>query len=624
MGEYGVGLQSLSPVDFNRFSNNQSLFSPENSPRTMQDEIAAEKSAAKAQQLSPSANHISDQNDASFAKSEQSVLKNSHLDGKLVENNIIFSSAHSQLDANTQLITSLANASQGNWITQYDVLQGAFQNVNGSVGYQPPSNIMVNTNAGMMQNHVIMPHQSLSQRRAITAQHNFAQRPMQQHTMIPNNAKNYPQWSNAHSQSTLSPYENLQLQQQLRRSVPNMNIPNFAQMKTIKAFPQSHSQQNLAPSKFRRSTSFPSQMHRAAFIKPQMDFVGLDDMAREAPMTYPDRSSAYDTMKFTNFESQLMDIMRTTTMDQADQIKAGKVHHFLFNEDIPLTEECNLDQTVPSLGSPVNTSPGCERVERFSRKVFVGGLPPDIDEEEITLAFRRFGPVVVDWPHKAESKSYFPPKGYSFLLFQDEVSVQSLIEACIVDDDKLYWCVSSPTMKNKPVQIRPWNLSDSDFVMDGSQPLDPRKTIFVGGVPRPLRAVELAMIMDRLYGGVCYAGIDTDPELKYPKGAGRVAFSNQQSYIAAISARFVQLQHGDIDKRVEVKPYVLDDQMCDECQGARCGGKFAPFFCANVTCLQYYCENCWAQIHARPGREFHKPLVKEGADRPRAVPFRWC
>ncbi|CAF5051048.1 unnamed protein product, partial [Rotaria socialis] len=76
-------------------------------------------------------------------------------------------------------------------------------------------------------------------------------------------------------------------------------------------------------------------------------------------------------------------------------------------------------------------------------------------------------------------------------------------------------------------------------------------------------------------------GIDTDPELKYPKGAGRVAFSNQQSYIAAISARFVQLQHGDIDKRVEVKPYVLDDQLCDECAGARCGGKFAPFFCAN-------------------------------------------
>ena len=31
--------------------------------------------------------------------------------------------------------------------------------------------------------------------------------------------------------------------------------------------------------------------------------------------------------------------------------------------------------------------------------------------------------------------------------------MQALIEACIVDDDKLYWCVSSPTMKDKPVSI---------------------------------------------------------------------------------------------------------------------------------------------------------------------------
>jgi hypothetical protein len=77
-----------------------------------------------------------------------------------------------------------------------------------------------------------------------------------------------------------------------------------------------------------------------------------------------------------------------------------------------------------------------------------------------------------------------------------------------------------------------------------------------------LPIVELAMIMDRLYGGVCYAGIDTDPELKYPKGAGRVAFSNQQSYIAAISARFVQLQHGDIDKRVSHPNYEFVQKNC--------------------------------------------------------------
>uniref|UniRef100_A0ABI7X798 RRM domain-containing protein n=1 Tax=Felis catus TaxID=9685 RepID=A0ABI7X798_FELCA len=322
-------------------------------------------------------------------------------------------------------------------------------------------------------------------------------------------------------------------------------------------------------------------------------------------LPFQDRSRPYDTFNLHSLENSLMDMIRTDHEPLkgrmginfhhpgTDNIMALNSRSSLFPFEDAFLDDSHGDQSLSSgLSSPTRCQNG-ERVERYSRKVFVGGLPPDIDE------------------------------GYAFLLFQEESSVQALIDACLEEDGKLYLCVSSPTIKDKPVQIRPWNLSDSDFVMDGSQPLDPRKTIFVGGVPRPLRAVELAMIMDRLYGGVCYAGIDTDPELKYPKGAGRVAFSNQQSYIAAISARFVQLQHNDIDKRVEVKPYVLDDQMCDECQGTRCGGKFAPFFCANVTCLQYYCEYCWASIHSRAGREFHKPLVKEGGDRPRHVPFRW-
>ncbi|XP_036379376.1 cytoplasmic polyadenylation element-binding protein 4b isoform X2 [Megalops cyprinoides] len=360
-----------------------------------------------------------------------------------------------------------------------------------------------------------------------------------------------------------------------------------------------------------------------------------DSMSRNDNIfPFQERTRSFDGFNMQSLENSLIDIMRAEqdslkgrlgfTHPGGDSPLPINGHSSLFPMEDGFADDERAEQGLPGLSSPhCFPHQNGERVERYSRKVFVGGLPPDIDEDEITASFRRFGHLFVDWPHKAESKSYFPPKGYAFLLFQDESSVQALIDACIEEDGKLYLCVSSPTIKDKPVQIRPWNLNDSDFVMDGSQPLDPRKTIFVGGVPRPLRAVELAMIMDRLYGGVCYAGIDTDPELKYPKGAGRVAFSNQQSYIAAISARFVQLQHGEIDKRVEVKPYVLDDQLCDECQGTRCGGKFAPFFCANVTCLQYYCEYCWAAIHSRAGREFHKPLVKEGGDRPRHISFRW-
>ena len=72
--------------------------------------------------------------------------------------------------------------------------------------------------------------------------------------------------------------------------------------------------------------------------------------------------------------------------------------------------------------------------------------------------------------------------------------MQSLIDQCIADEDKLYLCVSSPTIKDKPVQIRPWRLSDADFVLDASLPLDPRKTVFVGGVPRPLKAGMLMLL----------------------------------------------------------------------------------------------------------------------------------
>lgn len=41
---------------------------------------------------------------------------------------------------------------------------------------------------------------------------------------------------------------------------------------------------------------------------------------------------------------------------------------------------------VSALGSPARSSPvsaGSEHGERFSRKVFVGGLPPDIDEGRV-------------------------------------------------------------------------------------------------------------------------------------------------------------------------------------------------------------------------------------------------
>ena len=99
-----------------------------------------------------------------------------------------------------------------------------------------------------------------------------------------------------------------------------------------------------------------------------------------------------------------------------------------------------------------------------------------------------------------------------------------------------------------------------------------------------------------------------------------MSFSSMRSYISAVSARFVQLKLPEIDKKVEVKPFVMDDQLCDECNGLNSGGKAAPFFCGNVNCLRYFCEHCWAVVHAYPTKQTHRPLIKEGGDRIKA---RW-
>uniref|UniRef100_A0A915CV73 Cytoplasmic polyadenylation element-binding protein 1 n=1 Tax=Ditylenchus dipsaci TaxID=166011 RepID=A0A915CV73_9BILA len=254
--------------------------------------------------------------------------------------------------------------------------------------------------------------------------------------------------------------------------------------------------------------------------------------------------------------------------------------------------------------------------EAYSRKVFVGGLPIDIDEDELISAFNRFGPLIVDWPNKTEgrhfSSAYYPPKGYVFLVFAHEYSVRLLCQACFVSEDKLLLYMSSSLSPEKVIQIRPWKLADADYVVQPNARINPRNAVFVGGVPRPIKAVELAHIMDRMYGPVACAGIDTDVDYKYPKGAGRVVFFNKNSFIKAISDRYVQLSHGEIQKRVELKPYVLDDQQCDECNGERSGNRSAPFFCPKLECLQYYCEECWTSMHSsQPDFEDHKPLIKE-------------
>ena len=69
-------------------------------------------------------------------------------------------------------------------------------------------------------------------------------------------------------------------------------------------------------------------------------------------------------------------------------------------------------------------------------------------------------------------------------------------------------------------------------------------------------------------------------------------------------------------KTVEVQAYVLDDQMCDMCLVV-----LAPYFCANIHCLRYYCKHCWASVHSAHATQTHKCFIKAKGDRPRAFTF---
>ncbi|CAI4227559.1 unnamed protein product [Auanema sp. JU1783] len=299
-----------------------------------------------------------------------------------------------------------------------------------------------------------------------------------------------------------------------------------------------------------------------------------------------------------------------------------------FMDSCAMQNETN-NQSMNKRPTPIGVEPqsyqGKHGQEVFARKVFVGGLPIDVSEEEVRQTFKVYGNVIVDWPRRPDGNSRHEEirrsmTGYVFLVFEEEYSVRKLVDQCHRDNDRYYLFVSSPTMRQKPVQVRPWKLADMEYMLDPSMPLDPRRTVFIGGVPRPTRAKELAECLNNLYGSVCYVGIDIDPELKYPKGAARVTFSTTQAFISAISGRFVHVHHADTQKRVEIKPYIMDDQMCDECQGKKCLSHYAPYFCGDISCLQYFCETCWDQIHLNnKKRADHRPLVRMG-DQTKVLP----
>lgn len=250
----------------------------------------------------------------------------------------------------------------------------------------------------------------------------------------------------------------------------------------------------------------------------------------------------------------------------------------------------------------------------FSCKVFIGGVPWDVTEHGLIETFGKFGPLRVQWPGKDNRHQGSQTKaGYVYLIYESERNVKALLQACTQEfgsgshPEKYYYQLSSRRMRFKEVQVIPWMAADSNYIRCQTHRPDMNRTVFVGALHGMLTAEGLAKIMNDLFGGVTFVGIDLD-KYKYPLGSGRCAFNNQRSYNKAVSAAFIEIKSTHFNKKIQVDPYI-EPTMCSTCHV-----QTGSIFCRD--CLRYFCRPCWNWNHSIDsliGNQ-HRPLMRKKRD----------
>ena len=220
----------------------------------------------------------------------------------------------------------------------------------------------------------------------------------------------------------------------------------------------------------------------------------------------------------------------------------------------------------------------------YSRKVFLGGIPHGVTKTALMNLLEPFNVVDVERPVDEPMS-----KNYAYVVFNSQQDVDSFLRACTLHgsaDNRWYYKISTDQATHKVMQVIPWVVSDSLYVNDSTNHFDIDKTVFVGGLHGKLSAHGLVTVMNDLFGGVVFAAINTDAELKYPLGSGRVTFDNEWSFKWAVDAQFITIHTAEFKSKFQIKPF------CKAIPCFLCIRQRGVYFDLNLNTFRYYCESC--------------------------------
>ncbi len=198
------------------------------------------------------------------------------------------------------------------------------------------------------------------------------------------------------------------------------------------------------------------------------------------------------------------------------------------------------------------------RDAQYSTKVFIGGVPWDMNNDDMMEVFEPFGATSIQRPGKdvrlSRSSQGLDKAGYLYLIFESEPHVHSLLKYCKLEMTDgghryFYMLYSKRSKKEKRVQVIPWNTADSVCMVNPAAKEDQARTVFLGALHGMMNSKAVVDALTRIFGPVEFVSLDTD-KYKYPMGSGRAMFTRHSDYLKAVNAGFVRVKSDRFEKTV--------------------------------------------------------------------------